>query len=103
MQDIAYLITENVGGESSSSIFSDAQSDFKKSMVYVEVESCNQSEFFKAGMEGFKPEFKLSTFQGNYKNEELVEFKGNVFKIYRTYYKDDDLIELYLTRRLGVG
>lgn len=70
--------------------------------IPVEVASCGQSEFFEANQSGFRPDMKLLTFCGNYSGQELAEYNGKVYKIYRTYLNGNGNIELYLTERVGV-
>ena len=72
-----------------------------RTKIPVEIASCGQSEFFKAGESGFKPEIKAITFIGNYSGQEFALYKGIKHKIYRTFFKNDDSIELYLTKKLG--
>lgn len=66
--------------------------------IGVEVVSVSQSEFYKAGAERFRPDFKVKTFIGNYNGEEEAVFRGKRYKIYRTFFKDSDVIELYLVK-----
>ena len=72
----------------------------KRVEIPVEVVSYGQSEFFKSGQEGFRPDMKLITFKGNYNGEEYAEVDGIMYKIYRSFFKNYDNIELYLTKRI---
>lgn len=70
--------------------------------VYATAEPIAQNEFFKAQAIGIKPRAKLIVFFGDYQGEELLEWEGTEYSIYRTYQKDD-LVELYAEKRLGNG
>lgn len=69
--------------------------------IYATVDSVSQSEWFQGGRNGLNPEFKVTTFSGNYNGEEVAEYKGRLYSIYRTYQPHPDTIELYLERRKG--
>lgn len=65
-------------------------------------ESVSQSEFYKGGEAGLKPEFRLTTAIIDYSGEKEVELDGKRYGIYRTYEVDKDYIELYCERKGGV-
>ena len=69
--------------------------------VFARIESVTMSEFYQAGMQGFKPEYKMTVWQTEYNNEELIEYGGVVYVVYRAYIRDDGRIELYVTKRKG--
>lgn len=69
--------------------------------VFALVESVSMSEFYQAGMQGFKPEYKMTVWMTEYSDQELLEYKGKTFDVYRTYRRDDGRIELYVTERKG--
>lgn len=64
--------------------------------IFVDEYSIGAKEFYSAAQSGFKPDFLLKTFFGNYNNQPLADYKGKRYTIYRTYTKGD-IIELYLT------
>lgn len=68
--------------------------------VLCEVSSITASEMAAYGQKGLKPEKQLKTFRGNYEGEELVEYQGVKYRVYRTY-EDGMKVELYLTLRKG--
>lgn len=68
------------------------------------VSSATQSEFFEAGRNGFKAEYRITLASSlDYQNEELCEFMGKRYIIYRTYLTDGGGIELYLRDEAGTG
>ena len=74
-----------------------------KTNVYAKVESISQSEFFAAGNEGIKPAYKFSEVKADeYHGEKEVEYKGVSYAVYRTYRTREDVLELYVTQKVGV-
>lgn len=69
--------------------------------VFAFVESVSMSEFYQAGMQGFKPEFKMSVWKSEYSGQDLLEYNDKIYTVYRTYRRDDGRIELYVTERKG--
>ena len=49
---------------------------------------------------GLKPSFSIKILKQEYDDEENVEIDGIEYSVYRTY-AYDDVIELYLTEKLG--
>ena len=72
-----------------------------KKEVFSTCESVSQSEFFNAGQTGLKPDYKLVIWSFEYQNEQLVEIDNIEYSVYRTFLRDDEKIELYLTKRSG--
>lgn len=68
--------------------------------IYCEVNSITQSEFFAAENTELNPEFRFTVFFDDYEGEELVEYNGLRFVIYRTY-RTGDSLELYVERKIG--
>lgn len=56
-----------------------------------------------AGQTGFSHDTLLLTQQDEYNGEEKARFNGCTLAIYRTYPREDGLIELYMGRKVGVG
>ena len=59
------------------------------------------TEFYEAGLQGFKPEFRFTVWMSEYNEQETLEYKDKVYQIYRTYIRNDGRIELYVTERKG--
>ena len=70
--------------------------------VYGQVSSVSAAEFFAGGQNGFKPELRLTMFAPDYEGEEVLEYDGRLYSIYRTYLARTDVIELYVERRTGL-
>ena len=69
--------------------------------VFARIESVTMNEFYQAGMQGFKPEYRMTIWMNEYSNEELIEYGGLIYVVYRSYIRDDGRIELYVTQRKG--
>ena len=65
--------------------------------------SVTASEFFEGGRNGLKPDYRMSLFFGDYHGEEMLEFNGQTYAIYRTYKRTTDTIELYVERKGGTN
>lgn len=73
----------------------------KTSEVFAIVNSVSASEFFQAGLQGFKPEYQMTVWMTEYSGQELVEYNGKVYTVYRSYRRNDGRIELYVTQKKG--
>ena len=71
--------------------------------TYCNVRSVSQSEFFEGGRNGLNPQYVFTVFFADYENEAVVEYKGAVYAIYRTYRRRDDTLELYVERKGGTN
>ena len=67
--------------------------------VYCTVESVSRSEFYTALNAGIRPEyvFRLALAE-DYQGERVARYKGQKFRIIRTYMTEDDGIELTCER-----
>ena len=70
--------------------------------VYVRrVRSVGANEFYQAAAQGLRPSIVLVVFFGDYSNEKLVEWLGQIYTVTRTYQRpDSDDLELTLERDL---
>lgn len=71
--------------------------------VFARVSSISYKEFYEAGRSGLNPAYRMSLFFADYEGEEIVEYKGNTYSIYRTYQTDTDILELYVERKGGTN
>lgn len=55
---------------------------------------------YAAGKKGLRPEGRCVVWEDEYHGEELVEFKGKRYVVYRTY-PDKGRMELYIGTRVG--
>jgi SPP1 family predicted phage head-tail adaptor len=75
-----------------------------ESEVFAQVSSVDRGEFFAAGEQGFRPEYRFTVFAGDYHEESTCEYNGTRYAIYRTYHiPGTDYIELYVQRKVGVN
>ena len=95
---IAYLIGKTI----TQNAYKQEVETETKTEIMALYESVSQSEFYKAGEAGLKPEFRLTTAIIDYNGEKEVELDGKKYGIYRTYEVDKDYIELYCERKGGV-
>ena len=72
-----------------------------KVTVFAYVDSVTMTEFYEAGLQGFKPEFRFTVWLSEYSEQETLEYNDKVYQIYRTYIRNDGRIELYVTERKG--
>ena len=69
--------------------------------VYCQVDSVTRSEFFEGGRNGLNPEYRFTMFFADYNGEQLVQYNGKTYSVYRTYHARTDTIELYVERKGG--
>ena len=73
----------------------------KETSVFGYVSSVTMNEFYQAGQQGLKPDFRITIWKNEYDNEEELRYNNVVYTVYRTYWRDDGRIELYVTKRKG--
>lgn len=71
--------------------------------VFCNVRSVTQSEFYQAAQMGIKPEYRFIMFKYDYQNEMIIEYNGVRYSVYRTYFAEDDLIELNAQKAAGIN
>ncbi len=70
--------------------------------VFCDVVEANQNEFFSAAAQGRKAAFRMTMHAWEYSGQEWAEYKGIVYKIYRTHAgKSRDELEVYLEEKQG--
>lgn len=72
-----------------------------KRKVFANVTSVTATEWFEGGRNGLNPELRIRVFAPEYHGEEVVQFNGKYYAIYRTYMARDDVLELYVERKQG--
>lgn len=72
-----------------------------KTEVFAVVSSITMAEFYQAGMQGLKPDYRFTIWLTEYDNQDLVEYKGKIYSVYRSYRRDDGRIELYVNEKKG--
>lgn len=66
------------------------------------VKSVTQSEWAQAMTVGFMPQYCLVINEANYSDEKIAVFQGKRYSVYRTYARNDNMVELYLKAKAGV-
>ena len=95
--DVIYLLTAT----RTKNKYGVSVDTYEKRMVYCQVSSINEREFFEAGRSGLNPEYRFTMFSGDYNGEETIEYQDKTYTVYRTYLKRSDAIELYVMRKGG--
>ena len=96
--DVVTLLTETPSMDSMGQIITTTE----RRECFCTVRSVSSSEWFAGGQAGFQPEWQLRIVEGEYNGEKECEFLGKKFAIYRTYRAQNDILELYLTSKVGV-
>ena len=97
--DVLTLITETF----TSNTFGAQVKTETRHDVYCNVSSVTRTEWADGGRLGLNPEYRFTMFFFDYSGQEICEYKGIRYTIYRTYRAQDDTIELYAERRQGNG
>lgn len=95
---IAYLIGKTI---TKNEYKQEVETDTRTEIMAL-YESVSQSEYYKGGEAGLRPEFRLTTAIIDYNGEKEVEYDGKRYGIYRTFEVDKDYIELYCEQKGGV-
>ncbi len=72
------------------------KTSFTESMVYCNIKSIGQSEFYQASTVGYKPELKIECKLVDLTDVTHFKYNDKVYKILRTYRKED-ITEITLT------
>lgn len=93
-EDTVTLIRQEIGADDLGNqvILSETGTE-----VFGQVESVGQSEHFAAARSGLAAELRVSVCSLDYSGEAIAELAGRKWRIYRTFRRDDDRTELYLT------
>lgn len=70
--------------------------------VFCDVRSVGQTEFFEAGRNGLQAALQVVMLGPEYQGETECRIDDKLYRIYRTYKRRTDEIELYLESRVGV-
>lgn len=70
-------------------------------IVPCEVGQITRQEWSMAGQRGFAPTCTAIVFESNYQNETTAILEGEKYKIYRSFKRNDEQIELYLEKATG--
>ncbi len=71
--------------------------------VYATISSVTGNEFFDAGQNDVRPAYQFIIYADEYNGQQDVEYAGEIYRVYRTYRRSKDKIELYVEARPGVN
>lgn len=71
--------------------------------VMARISSVSASEFFEAGRNGLRPEYRFTMFLYDYNGERELEYEGTRYTVYRTYMGRSDTVELYVELKGGTN
>lgn len=91
-----YLISQTISVDD----YGNEVSTETQRQVFCEVNSITQTEFYAAANTELNPEYRFDVFFGDYNGEDVIEYQGNRYAIYRTY-RTGDTLELYCERKIG--
>ena len=75
----------------------------KVTEVFCDVKSITQTEWFEAGRIGIEhPAFIFIINRNEYDNQQIVEYRGQRYGVYRTYMAKNENLELYCEAKGGV-
>lgn len=94
-REIGYLCKEV---ENSFDKYNKPKKSYTETLVYCNKKSVRQSEFYQAQAQGLKPELVIEV--KTYDGEDHFKFNDKLYRILRTYSKNDEVIELVLTSTL---
>ena len=92
-----YLISETFA-QNSMGVLEPAETRRK---VYAQHQSVTADEWFDGGRNGLNPDMRFLMFRPEYRGEQIIEFRGQRYAVYRTYETRNDVIELYVERKQG--
>ena len=70
--------------------------------IFCNVKSASSNEFYRAASNDIKAEKVIETDKENYSGQQVVVHESIKYAIYRTYIRQDGVIELYCTQKAGV-
>lgn len=94
---VIYLISEKFT-PNSMGVFEPTETRRK---VYAQHQSVTADEWFDGGRNGLNPDMRFLMFRPEYRGEQIIEFRGQRYAVYRTYETRNDIIELYVERKQG--
>ena len=70
--------------------------------VICDVGSITAGEFAQAGAIGFKPVYQFKVWDVEYNGQDIVEYDGQRYSVYRSYRSENHRMELYVHKDVGV-
>lgn len=95
-REIGYLMTETETFDK----FNRPKKEYTETMVYCNKKSVKGVEFYQAQAQGIRPELVIEIKTNPTDKQTHFKFNNKVYRILRTYSKNDEVIELTLTSTL---
>ena len=96
MSDVLMLISQTISVDD----YGNEVAEETQKQVFCEVYSISQTEFYSAANTELNPEIRFDVFFGDYQGEDVIEYHGNRYAVYRTF-RTGDTLELYCERKIG--
>lgn len=71
--------------------------------LIAEVRSVSRSEFMEGRQDGLTPSFVFYVSRFAYGGQRVIEYGGERYSVYRTFEADDNIVELYTEREVGLN
>lgn len=76
----------------------------EKRQIFCRVESVTRQEYAAAGRNGLNPSQEFVVAAADYQGERVLEWRGKIYAVYRTYQvPGTDYLELYVQREGGTN
>ncbi len=75
--------------------------EIEEKIVFAEVKGITQNEYVAAGKKDIKPAYKFEMWEFDYDGQTDIKYNGKRLTVYRTYPREDGIIELYTEERGG--
>lgn len=95
--DVITLISE----QEKQDEFGIVHQEYLRNNVFCSVNSISASEFFSGGMNGLNPQYQFSINSFEYNGEKTIEYNGKKYVVYRTFERNNGIVELYVEQRKG--
>ena len=97
--NVIYLIAKNSVQQADYS-WKDEES---KTEVFCDVRSITQTEWFEAGRNGIEhPSFIFIINRNEYNGEQIVEYEGQLYGVFRTFAGKNESLELHVEAKGGL-
>lgn len=97
--DVAYLISESYT-QNDYGVF---EKQTERRRIFCSVTSVTSQEWFEGGRIGLNPQYRFIIYSFEYLGESVIEYRGDLYTIYRTYIRSQDELELYAEKKQGNG
>lgn len=95
MDDVAKLLIPTVRIDD----YGNEVKTYEEKQIYCKVRSTTLREFYQAAQAGLRPSLVLTMQGADYTGEEAVAWRGKVYGVVRSYWRQADEIELTLEER----